>query len=82
MAKVKIKLNRAEVRKQLLKGPEITGFMEELAGQIQASCGEGYEVSIYGEGKTRANVSVYTATPEAMRDNLKNNTLLKAMGEV
>ena len=56
-------------------------FVMEYATQIQSRCpsGLGYEVSSM-VGKTRANASVFAATPEARRDNYQNNTLLKARG--
>ena len=48
----------------------------EHAKSIATRAGEGYDVFV---GKTRANVSVYTATESAMKDNLDNNTLEKAV---
>ena len=31
-------------------------------------------------GKPRVNVSIYTDDPEAIQDNLRNNTVLKSLG--
>lgn len=56
--------------------------LEEItrtAEAIQARAGEGYAASSK-HGRKRALAMVYTDTPDAMRDNNRNNTLLKAMG--
>ena len=75
---VRIELNDAGI-KELLKSAEIMAACREQADQIAARAGEGYEVSTY-TGKTRVNASVHAVTDKAYRDNLKNNTLLKAVG--
>lgn len=77
MAKVRIELNSEGVR-ELLKSPEIMGICKQHAEQIAGRCGGGYEVTTY-TGQNRVNASVHAATDEAYRDNLKNNTLLKAV---
>lgn len=77
MGKVKIELNSEGVR-ELLKSSEMRSVCEGLANQIAKRAGDGYEVTTY-TGKTRVNASVHIATEKAMRDNLKNNTLLKAV---
>ena len=80
MSKVKFKLDRAGVR-ELMQSPEAQNVCTEYANRILSRCpgGLGYEVSSM-VGKTRANASVFAATPEARRDNYQNNTLLKARG--
>ena len=80
MSKVKFKLDRAGVR-ELMQSPEAVSVCTEYANNILSRCpsGLGYEVSSM-VGKTRANASVFAATPEARRDNYQNNTLLKARG--
>ena len=78
MAKVKVMLNRAEIRKQILNGDSTMQYLTELAEDIQGRCGDGYEVSSQ-KGKTRCNARISTENYRAMRDNYKNNTLLKAM---
>ena len=80
MSKVKFKLDRAGVR-ELMQSPEAVNVCTEYANAIMSRCpsGLGYEVSSM-VGKTRANASVFAATPEARRDNYQNNTLLKARG--
>ena len=77
MAKYRIELNKEGVR-DLLRSPEMGAICRELAEGIAERAGDGYEVSTY-TGKTRVNASVRCATEEARRDNLKNNTLLKAV---
>ena len=74
---VNFKLNRAGVR-AMLRSPQMLEVCEQCARTVQARCGDGYEVSTH-TGKTRANASVYAKTIEARKDNLENNTLLKAV---
>lgn len=78
MAKYRIELNSEGVR-ELLRSPEMMAVCKSHADQIAARAGTGYEVTTY-TGKTRVNASVHVVTDEAYRDNLKNNTLLKAVG--
>lgn len=73
----KFELNRNGVA-ELLKSPAMIEILREKARGIQEAAGDGYEISSY-VGKNRANVSVKTKTKKAIRDNNKNNTLLKAM---
>lgn len=77
-SKTTFELNYEGVR-ELLRSDEMKELLTDLAEGIQKRAGDGYEVSPY-TGKTRVNVSVGTATFEAMQDNLDNNTLLKALG--
>lgn len=73
----KFELNRNGVA-ELMKSPAMIELLRDKARGIQEAAGDGYEVSSY-IGKSRANVSVKTKTKKAIRDNNKNNTLLKAM---
>ena len=77
MAKVRFELNEEGVR-ALLKSSEMKNVCESYANRIAARAGSGYEVDTY-TGRNRVNASVSTGTKEAIRDNLKNNTLLKAV---
>lgn len=77
MAKVEIELNSEGVR-ELLRSPAILAACRDVANGVAARAGDGYSVSSY-TGTNRVNVSVGTETAKAMRDNLKNNTLLKAV---
>ena len=77
MAKSKFKLNHDGVR-QLLKSSEMQAVLASNATEIKARAGEGYDQDTY-VGKTRANAMVYADSSKAKRDNMNNNTLLKAV---
>ena len=77
MSKVKIELNRAGIG-ALLKSEEVRNCVKGIADQKAAQCGTGYASDSYVAG-TRVIASVYTETAEAAKDNLENNTLLKAV---
>lgn len=74
---MKVKLNRQGVQ-ALLKSKEMQAICMEHASKIKNSAGVGYEVQTrhYPE---RCGAVVNAVTPEARRDNAKNNTLLKAV---
>lgn len=73
----RIELNREGVR-ELLRSGEMAEICKSHADRIAARAGSGYEVTTH-TGRNRVNASVHAATDEAYRDNLKNNTLLKAV---
>ena len=75
--KVRIELNSAGIV-ELLKSSEIESCCNEIAQGVAARAGDGYEVNTH-VGKKRVNAEVKAETPKARRDNLKNNTLLKAL---
>ncbi len=77
MSNVRIALNGAGVR-ALLKSDAIADAVSEQARKIAERCGEGYAYDVY-QTPGRVIASAYTEDFRAMRDNLKNNTLLKAM---
>ena len=77
MSNYRIELNYAGVG-ELLKSQEIADTVKEVAEQVAARAGDGYATDVYQAG-TRVIASVYTETEEAMKDNLENNTLLKAV---
>ena len=77
MAKFRVELNSEGVR-ELLKSAEMGAICREHAKAIAGRAGDGYSVSTY-TGRTRVNASVSPSTKAAQRDNLKNNTLLKAV---
>ena len=74
---LKVELNSEGVQ-ELLKSGEMKAVCQNLANGIAARAGDGYMVTTY-TGKTRVNASVMAATNAAKRDNMKNNTLLKAV---
>lgn len=77
MSKMKFKLNRKGVA-ELMKSKEMQEVLREYATNIKNRCGEGYEQDMH-IGKNRANAMVSAATQQAKSDNLKNNTILKAV---
>lgn len=74
---VKIVLNSSGIR-ALLKSEEIAGICQEKAADVAMAAGDGYkaEKRSYPE---RTGYAIYPSTPKAVRDNLKNNTLEKAI---
>lgn len=74
---LKVEINDEGVQ-ALLKSQEIKNYCKQLADGIASRAGDGYMVTTY-TGKTRVNASVYAVSTEAKRDNMKNNTLLKAV---
>lgn len=84
MSDVRFDLNRAGIG-ELLKGEAMQGILESYAEQVRNRCTYGsagpeeYEVDTRVRG-TRAVATVRAATPHARNSNLKNNTLLKALG--
>lgn len=78
MAKdVQIKLDSKGIRK-MLRSDEFLQECKDHAYRAQAKLGDGYSVN-YRVGKVRANAEIVAESYEAKRDNLKNNTLLKAV---
>lgn len=77
MSKVKFQLNRKGVA-ELLRSAEMQEVLTEYATGIRNRCGDGYTQDIY-VGKNRANAMVSAETYQAKRDNLENNTILKAV---
>lgn len=77
MPKVKIEFLDAGFR-ELFFSDEVTELVDSAARDIQSRCGDGYETDIY-RTPSRMIASVFTATRKAYFDNLKNNTLLRAL---
>ena len=77
MTKKGFKLNYAGVG-QLMKSEAMQNVLSEHATAIKNRCGDGYEQDIH-VGKNRANAMVSATTYKAKKDNLKNNTILKAV---
>lgn len=74
---IKFKLNRKGVS-ELMKSAEMQEVLKDYATGIRNRCGEGYEQDIR-VGKNRANAMVSASTYQAKADNLRNNTILKAV---
>lgn len=80
MSKVKFELNRDGV-KELLKGAEMQGIINDYAQQVQNAAGDGYESEMV-TGANRAWATVKAGTAHAYYSNLRHNTLLKATGGI
>ena len=78
MAKVKIELNRKGMR-ELLRSKEMVEAVRAEAEKVAQRAGTGYEADAQA-GPHRAVARVTTATAAAYYENLKHNTLLKALG--
>lgn len=77
MSNVKVVLNSAGVR-EMLQSKEMLAICEEHAQRAVSRLGPGYEVTSM-VGRTRVNAEVRAVWPQAQADNLKNNTILKAL---
>lgn len=77
MPKTKIVLDHKGID-SLLKSTEVSGYVSEIAQQVASKCGAGYETDTYTT-PSRVVSSVYTDDAAAARDNIENNTLLKAV---
>ena len=77
MSKTKFKLNSSGVG-QLLKSSEMQNVLSEHATNIRNRCCDGYEQDVF-VGQNRANAAVKATSYKAKKDNMKNNTLLKAV---
>ena len=77
MAKVEIKLNTSGVR-ELLKSDDMKAECEKRANEAVGRLGAGYVVTTH-TGRTRVNASIFAESYEAKRDNMENNTILKAL---
>lgn len=77
MAKVRIELIQAGLFELMNSGP-ITAQLESLGEAAMGRLGEGYEISTF-HGATRANVGIRAATSETYRDQIENNTIIKAV---
>ena len=63
-----------------MQSSEMQTILTEEASGIQRKLGDGYDSDVH-VGKNRANAMVRASTYQAKKDNLKNNTLLKAMSK-
>lgn len=78
MAKTKFELNRSGVR-ELLRSPEMMAVCQGYANRALSSLGAGYGISTM-TGRNRVNAEVRAETFAARKENLENNTILKALG--
>lgn len=75
--KVEIKLNSAGIQ-ELLKSAEIANKCMQTARSVQARVGDGYEVQSRNYPE-RTGAAVVAVSQEAIKENLKDNKLLKAL---
>lgn len=73
----KVKLNYKGVGR-LLKSDEVLQVCKDHAYSAQSKLGEGYEVD-YQTAPSRVYARVKAKTSEAIRENRKHNTIIKAV---
>lgn len=73
----KIKLNRGGVR-QLLRSEEMQQICNDFAFEAKAKLGDGYDVT-YRRGKNRVNASIGAVGADAIRENKRDNSIIKAL---
>ena len=79
MGDIKVKLDRAGVR-ALLKSAAVSGVCRDAAEGVRGRAGAGFEVGQRNYPE-RTGYAVYPGDAEAYFKNLRNNTLLKAVGK-
>ena len=77
MAKVRFELNREGVR-ELLRSKEMMDVCQEYANNALGKLGDGYEVTTH-TGTNRVNAQVAAVTAAAKKENLSDNTIIKAV---
>lgn len=77
MAKVRFELNREGVR-DLLRSKEMMDVCQEYANNALGKLGDGYEVTTH-TGTNRVNAEVAAVTYAAKKENLCDNTIIKAV---
>lgn len=77
MAKVRFELNREGVR-ELLRSKEMMDVCQEYANNALGKLGDGYEVTTH-TGTNRVNAEVAAVTYAAKKENLSDNTIIKAV---
>lgn len=83
MSKVKVEADFDSYRK-LRSSPEVVGFMQQLADKALSQLGDGYSSDVhYYEGggsiPGKAVINVYAESSAAKREDLRDNTILKAV---
>ncbi|MBQ1294431.1 MAG: hypothetical protein IIY21_10355 [Clostridiales bacterium] len=76
--KVQIKLNSAGIQ-ELLKSQAMADECMKAAQSVRSKVGDGYEVQQRNYPE-RTGAAVVAVSKEAIKDNLDNNTLLRALG--
>ena len=78
MARPKITWNRDAFR-QIRLLPEVDADMQSRAARVAAAAGSGYEAKRTDAPRNRARAAVVTTSYRAIRENARNNTLLRAL---
>ena len=76
---IRVQMNPSGAQK-LLNSPEVVADMGRRAAAIAAASGAGY-VGDGQPGKTRAHGMARTDSFSSMRDNARNNTLMKNLSQ-
>lgn len=77
MANMRVELNIEGVR-ELLRSNEMKAICEDYANNALTRLGTGYEVSSM-TGKNRVNAEIKAVSYKAKKDNMENNSILKAL---
>lgn len=80
MADTRIELNGKGII-ELFKSPEVGAWLDEIGASVANAAGPEYTYQTFNAGFEKL-CNVYPDSREAARDNLKNNTLVKAVGVV
>lgn len=80
MDNVKFELNLAGLN-ELMKSSEMQSVLESAAAQAVSNAGDGYGSRVHVANWV-AIANVYPATRQAAKENLNDNTLLRAVGSV
>lgn len=76
---MKFKLNSKGVR-ELLHREELANHLKSLSEGVKQRAGEGYEAEVVNvNSKTRVVATIRVGDARSYRDNLKHNTLMKAL---
>lgn len=78
MGDVKVVITRAQAA-AFMKSAPVEADIQQRVNRMLAVLGDQYEGDVQ-LGRTRARGMVAPATPGGLRDNAKNNSLLKALG--
>jgi hypothetical protein len=77
MSKLKVVLNSKGIR-EMLRSQEMQSICEEYASNALTRLGDGYAMDSY-RGSGRVNAMVYADSYAAKKENIRKNTILKAV---
>lgn len=81
MNKVEIMLNTDGVN-ELLRRSDTTQMIAEFGNEMASQLGDGYQCRTgFGAKDGRAHAWVMAVSEKAKKENLENNTILKAVGD-